>query len=152
MTVTRLCYRSTPNFADMTGTLDEEIDRLLLTARRNNARDGVTGALLLAGTTYFQILEGPQEAVTYTFRRIARDRRHMDLTLIDERDDTARLVPGRSLYFADTMDAYDGVLASLILPIANAPELVSYEDLASLVMFSANRAARDTPMLDVMSA
>ena len=142
MTVTRLCYRSTPNFATMTQSLDAEIERLLAIARRNNKRDGITGALLIAGTTFFQMIEGPRSCVMRTFTRIQDDPRHVDLRVIDERDDANRLVPKNPLFFADTMDAYDGVLASLTLPITQSPDLVDYADLASLLLFSANRAAR----------
>ncbi|WP_051241382.1 BLUF domain-containing protein [Stappia stellulata] len=152
MTVTRLCYRSTLDFSKMTLSLDDEIDRLLAYARANNSRQGITGALLLAGSTFFQILEGADVDVRETFARIRADDRHKDLVIIDERSDSERLMPGEWLFFTDTMDAYDGVLASLFLPIANTPDLVGYDDLVSVMMFSATRVHRGFETRDVMRA
>ena len=152
MTVTRLCYRSTLDYSKMTLPLDEEINRLLAYARANNARKGITGALLLAGSTFFQLLEGPDVDVRETFARIQDDSRHKNFVLIDERVDTERLMPHQWLFFTATMDAYDGVLASLFLPIANTPELVGYDDLVSVMMFSATRVARGFETRDVMRA
>ena len=84
--------------------------------------------------------------------RIQDDSRHKNFVLIDERVDTERLMPHQWLFFTDTMDAYDGVLASLFLPIANTPELVGYDDLVSVMMFSATRVARGFETRDVMRA
>ncbi|MEL7489038.1 MAG: BLUF domain-containing protein [Pseudomonadota bacterium] len=59
---------------DLRGILDK--------ARRNNARDGVTGALLYAEGGFIQVLEGPPEKVAATFERIKRDRRHHSVTVM----------------------------------------------------------------------
>ncbi|SDU04957.1 BLUF domain-containing protein [Stappia sp. ES.058] len=152
MTVTRLCYRSTLDFSKMTLPLEEEINRLLAYARAQNSRKGITGALLLAGSTFFQILEGPDVDVRETYARIKDDSRHKNLVMIDERIDSERLMPQQWLFFTDTMDTYDGVLASLFLPIANAPDLVGYDDLVSVMVFSATRVARGFEARDVMRA
>lgn len=142
MSITRLSYRSRINFSDMTLSLDEEVDRLLAVARRNNIRDGLTGALLLAGNTFFQVLEGECGAVESTFARIIDDTRHIGCQIIDRRDDTTRLLPGMPMFFADALDSHDGVLSNLYIPICQAPDLASYDDLASAVIFSAARQAR----------
>lgn len=152
MTVMRLCYRSTLDYSNMTLPLDDEISRLLAFSRASNARKGITGALLLAGSTFFQLLEGPDVDVRETFARIQGDSRHKNLRVIDERTDSERLMPNDWLFFTDTMDAYDGVLANLFLPIANTPELVGYDDLVSVMMFSATRMARNFERRDVMRA
>jgi len=58
---------------------------LLEAARRNNARDGITGMLLLVDRSFFQVLEGPADRVAACFRRIQRDPRHSGVqVLIDE--------------------------------------------------------------------
>ncbi len=58
---------------------------LLEVARRNNARDGITGMLLLVDRSFFQVLEGPGDRVAACFRRIQRDPRHSGVqVLIDE--------------------------------------------------------------------
>jgi hypothetical protein len=54
---------------------------ILMDARRCNARDGVTGALICRRDVYLQLLEGPEPAVRAAFARIARDDRHLDVVL-----------------------------------------------------------------------
>ena len=54
---------------------------ILLDARRANARDGITGALICRRDIYLQLLEGPGRAVQAAYGRIRRDDRHMDLCL-----------------------------------------------------------------------
>jgi hypothetical protein len=54
---------------------------ILLDARRCNARDGVTGALICRRDVFLQLLEGPEDAVRATYHRIGRDDRHMDVAL-----------------------------------------------------------------------
>ncbi len=65
---------------------DGELSTVLLTSRANNVRDGVTGMLLYIDGSFFQVLEGPPDAVDRTFARIAGDPRHArPVTIIRER-------------------------------------------------------------------
>lgn len=52
-------------------------------SEKNNPRDGVTGLLLATETHFLQVLEGTFEGVNTVFRRIARDERHAELSLVD---------------------------------------------------------------------
>lgn len=54
---------------------------ILMDARRCNARDGVTGALICRRDLFLQLLEGPEPAVRAAFARIERDDRHLDVVL-----------------------------------------------------------------------
>lgn len=64
--------------------LDWEIVREISSAsERNNSRDGVNGVLLATQNHFLQILEGTYEGVNTVFRRIARDERHTELSLVD---------------------------------------------------------------------
>lgn len=56
---------------------------ILLTARRNNARDGITGALIVRQDLYLQWLEGPPEPLAMLFDRICADDRHCDIARLD---------------------------------------------------------------------
>lgn len=58
------------------------LDGILLTARRCNARDDISGALICRQDVYLQLLEGPEQAVASCFARIGRDDRHLDIRLI----------------------------------------------------------------------
>ena len=55
------------------------LNGILIIARRNNPRDGITGALICRRDLYLQLLEGPREAVEARYRRIARDDRHLEV-------------------------------------------------------------------------
>jgi hypothetical protein len=73
---------------------DSDVAKILERARRNNERDGITGMLLYCDGNFLQLIEGEDEVVEATFRRIERDRRHSDVTILfDEK------VPKRA--FAD---------------------------------------------------
>jgi EAL domain-containing protein (putative c-di-GMP-specific phosphodiesterase class I) len=60
----------------------EELGRLLARARRHNADNGITGMLLYAEGSFFQVLEGEAEVIDRLFAIIARDKRHRDITVI----------------------------------------------------------------------
>lgn len=80
MTVRQLIYTSQPFGFDAT-----TLDAILLASRRNNRRDGITGALIVRHDVYLQLLEGSPEAITAAFARIACDDRHSDLVVrVDE--------------------------------------------------------------------
>lgn len=53
-------------------------------ARLNNARLGLTGALLFTGLNFAQILEGPAQVVDGLMARIAIDPRHQDVVVIEK--------------------------------------------------------------------
>ncbi len=74
MSLFRAIYTSRP-FGFDTGILNG----ILLDARRANARDGVTGALICRADIYLQLLEGPEGTVKNTLERIQRDDRHLEM-------------------------------------------------------------------------
>ncbi len=88
MELTQLIYWSQPFGFD-----DSMLDGILLQARRNNARDGLTGALIARADIYLQLLEGPPAAVATTFSRIVRDNRHLAVTKLSEIITNERLFP-----------------------------------------------------------
>lgn len=59
-----------------------ELARLLQQARDGNDRLGVTGILLFAEGSFFQVLEGSRDSVDALYARIARDTRHDQVTTI----------------------------------------------------------------------
>jgi hypothetical protein len=74
MPLIQLIYTSRPfGFDDLTLT------GILASARRNNIRDGITGALICREDLFIQMLEGPDDKVTATFNRIVHDDRHTDV-------------------------------------------------------------------------
>jgi hypothetical protein len=59
-----------------------ELAELLEAARANNAKLGLTGMLLYAEGSFFQVLEGQPEVVEALYAKIERDRRHDQVTLV----------------------------------------------------------------------
>ncbi|MGI8724923.1 MAG: BLUF domain-containing protein [Methyloceanibacter sp.] len=70
----QLIYTSRPFGYD-----DLVLTGILAAARRSNARDGITGALICREDLFLQMLEGPRDVVTATFARILRDDRHTEI-------------------------------------------------------------------------
>jgi EAL domain-containing protein (putative c-di-GMP-specific phosphodiesterase class I) len=55
------------------------LENLLLKANKNNELNEVTGILLFNGTHFFQLLEGPEQAVKTIYDHICLDKRHHNL-------------------------------------------------------------------------
>lgn len=60
-----------------------ELGLLFTAARRNNKQQHVTGALLIQGDWFAQVLEGDERVVRGLFAEIEHDPRHEDITLIE---------------------------------------------------------------------
>ncbi|MFO0626072.1 MAG: BLUF domain-containing protein [Polyangiales bacterium] len=60
----------------------EEIDDIVRVSAENNPRRSVTGAMMASGTVFFQILEGPGDAVDALVEVIRNDPRHVDFVCL----------------------------------------------------------------------
>lgn len=60
----------------------QAIASILDTSRRNNAREDVTGALLLDDGHFMQVLEGERALVDARYASIRCDQRHTDVQLV----------------------------------------------------------------------
>jgi len=88
----QLIYASRPfGYDDLTLT------GILLQARRNNARNGITGALICREDLFLQMIEGRRDLVTSTFSRILRDDRHVDVVNLLSSDIDSRIFPEWSM-------------------------------------------------------
>jgi hypothetical protein len=63
---------------------DPQISGLLAVSRTNNDAYGISGLLIYHQEQFFQVLEGPDEAVRRCFKRIAKDNRHDGVKILDE--------------------------------------------------------------------
>lgn len=95
----RLTYYSRNAIADVHADTVREVGRILAAARRRNACDDVTGALLRSEGHFAQVLEGPRDAVERTFERVQRDWRHADLVVLGREPVGARLFGGHPLAY-----------------------------------------------------
>ena len=85
--VTRLVYRSrsligSGSMLQMSAILDE--------ARPLNARDDITGVLTAVDGVFVQIVEGDEAVIDNLLKRLARDDRHADLTVLEKRASRTR--------------------------------------------------------------
>jgi hypothetical protein len=92
MAISQLIYTSRPFGFDAT-----VLDNILLSARVNNARRGITGALICRADLFMQMLEGGRESVTATLARILQDDRHVDVAVVHCGDAAERLFPDWSM-------------------------------------------------------
>ena len=77
-----------------------ELPRILDAARRCNAAQGITGALLFSADGFVQALEGPMAAVERTFERIQCDPRHAEVVVLEAGMAAARDFEGWSMAYA----------------------------------------------------
>lgn len=84
----QLIYRSQPFGFD-----HAMLAGILSGARRNNARDDITGALLCRQDMYLQLIEGPENAIDAAYARIAVDDRHCDVELLLAETVSVRMFP-----------------------------------------------------------
>ena len=63
----------------------DDLDEILRTSRKNNARLGITGMLLYGNKTFVQILEGEEKAVNELIEKIKRDSRHADFQVLKKK-------------------------------------------------------------------
>lgn len=79
----------------------DDLTQLLVRSRRNNQRCEVTGMLLYANGSFFQILEGESKTVDELFGRIMKDERHKQVTQIIREPIAKRSFADWTMGFAD---------------------------------------------------
>ncbi len=100
MSLYRIIYVSRSLLRGDEDQVASELRRILAVSRRNNASEGLTGALLLGQGSFAQVLEGPMDAVERAFERIQDDPRHADLVVVEIGPVAARAFPDWSMAFA----------------------------------------------------
>lgn len=77
---------------------ESELEKLGKISAENNEKLGVTGVLMTSGGIFFQILEGPDEAVDQVYSAISADSRHTNLVVLElELDVKGRHYPDWSM-------------------------------------------------------
>src|SRR5689334_1815710 len=80
MSIFRLIYNS---HSCIDGDRATALGDIFTTARRNNQRLGVTGALVMTGDGFAQALEGEEAVVRELYDNICRDGRHDQVKLLE---------------------------------------------------------------------
>ncbi|WP_447761068.1 BLUF domain-containing protein [Sphingopyxis panaciterrae] len=92
---------------------EEDIAVLVRQARKNNARDGLTGALIYNGHNFMQLLEGPADKVETCLAAIRADPRHSGMTEVRRREVDARDFAAWSMLYTPEFRGHDADLARL---------------------------------------
>ncbi len=81
MSLMQLVYTSeiVPAAFRLENSLESQLERMLLTARRRNQDIGLTGLLIYSGGHFLQIIEGAPRPLDRLFGRITADRRHRNV-------------------------------------------------------------------------
>jgi Sensors of blue-light using FAD len=74
------------------GVGDTELERIIATARRCNAQQGITGMLVFGSGIFFQWLEGPRDNVTALMARLHTDPRHENIVELSADEDIGERV------------------------------------------------------------
>ena len=99
----------------------EDCEDILAASRRNNARDGITGLLVVGTNRFLQLLEGPPSAVRAAYNRIKADPRHYAAVVISECTTEERACPGWAMGYvpgsADKRESLQRLVDRLAEPI-----------------------------------
>lgn len=82
----------------------DQTDQILTASRRNNAKAGLTGALIYDNHTFLQWIEGEATKIRAVFELISNDPRHTDIKLMLVRKLDDRWFPDWSMTAAVTQD------------------------------------------------
>jgi len=92
---------------------DHDIAAILVSARRNNVRDELTGALIYNGYNFMQALEGPAAKVDQCLDVIRADPRHSGMVEIRRRTIESRDFAEWSMLYDPGFTGHDQDLARL---------------------------------------
>lgn len=92
---------------------DEDIAAILVSARRNNLRDELTGALAYNGHNFLQLLEGPADKVDACLAVIREDPRHSGMIEVRRRTVEARNFGEWAMLYDPRFEWQDTALARL---------------------------------------
>jgi hypothetical protein len=85
---------------------DTDLEDIYLTAREQNALDGITGLLVFNGTHFLQIVEGSASAIEDLIDRLRKDPRHTGFEIRDRRQVDARSFPDWSMELVRVKASY----------------------------------------------
>ena len=122
MTEIRLAYASRSRIAADSADMTD----IQSAALRNNARLGVTGALYYDGASFFQVLEGPENAVALLFDTIRKDRRHTEVALVCRHPIVTRMFMLWSMKFVSGLD-HPQLAATFDAAAATAPSALAVD-------------------------
>lgn len=129
----RLVYYSRNHVSDTAETFSAEVADILAKSRLNNARDGITGALLFNAGCFAQVLEGSLEAIEATFERIQQDERHSEVSLLSLEAQQERSFPNWAMGFIGLSAEHADRFATVGTSSGFDPSLLNGSELHTLL-------------------
>ncbi|MBD3670003.1 MAG: BLUF domain-containing protein [Gammaproteobacteria bacterium] len=93
------------------GTIQVDVGRILMQARKNNPTRKIGGVLYFSNDYFFQCLEGEQEAVNHLYQKILQDPRHKNVQAIKIQHIDERLFNNWSMKYVIQEDDLSEILA-----------------------------------------
>jgi hypothetical protein len=121
---------------------ETDLEDIHLTARDQNALDGITGLLVFNGTHFLQIIEGSEKAIEDLVERLREDPRHSGFEIRDRRKVDCRSFPDWSMELvrvkASYFDARDTIADRIpeAVPEAIKARLFRMTELISTIDFA----------------
>ncbi len=78
-----------------------DLDNILVSARKNNSTNQITGLLIFKDGFFIQLLEGSENQVKYILSKVVQDQRHKLVKVIGEWPTDKRFFPNWSMSFHD---------------------------------------------------
>lgn len=111
------------------------VKAILDAAARNNPQIGITGLLIWRHNQFFQLLEGPEQAIDILMRYIREDKRHSDVLVLHRKPIEKRSFGNWSMdYVASEKELGEKFhFLEAVMAAPNAPGLDNDAPLADLV-------------------
>ena len=113
------------SLATMPGEVSPDINAILKSSLRNNPRWDVTGWLHFERGRFYQVVEGPDAAVTLLMARLRADQRHYGLEELGAGEIATRQFAGFDMGFASA-DGYYLRPPNAALPPPGAQDVVEF--------------------------
>lgn len=119
-----------------------------MSSEARNEQSGITGVLLASETHFLQALEGKFEDVNALFRRIFRDDRHEELTLISFSVIDARLFRGWGMLSIGTFNLNQEIESELVEKYGEEDGGIRFplEEWAALSLINDIKLMRELPV------
>jgi EAL domain-containing protein (putative c-di-GMP-specific phosphodiesterase class I) len=108
----------------------KSLEELAVKANKNNELHDVTGILLFNGTHFFQVLEGPEEAVLSIYEGICRDPRHHNLVELLRDYAPARRFGNVGMELFDLREHEKATVLQAVLDKGTSKYQLTYDDRA----------------------
>lgn len=113
------------SLAVTSGEVTPDMNAILLSSLRNNVRWDITGWLHFERGRFYQVVEGPNAAITLLMARLRDDRRHYGLVELGTGERTSRLFSDFDMGFASASGCYLHPHNS-IQPLPGSQEVVEF--------------------------